>query len=148
MHMLSQWLNKLLGAPPSIEPKAGVIQSLLEMLRNQCPRCKQSLRGHLYQMYAMTTATPERQEELHNFLENAKQHDWEALSHFQDFDPLKNSVQIFALECPDHNLSMLFIRDPFELFDGDSLESWEPLQEADAKSWRTFLDQAKWVVFS
>jgi hypothetical protein len=43
---------------------------------------------------------------------------------------------------------MLFVRDPFELLESDSLESWEPLQKADAQSWLTFLDQAKWVAFS
>jgi hypothetical protein len=82
--MLAGWLSRLLCPPGSIEPKAAVTQTLREMLRNQCPRCRRPLEGHLYQMYAMTTATPERHKELHSFFKNAKQYDWEALSHFQD----------------------------------------------------------------
>jgi hypothetical protein len=99
-------------------------------------------------MYAMTTATPERQEELHNFLHKAKHYDWEALSHFQDFEPLKNSAQVYALQCPEQNISMLFVRDPFELLDDDSLESWEPLHQEVAQTWQTFLAKDKWAAFT
>jgi hypothetical protein len=117
------------------------------MLREECPRCLQVLNGHSYQIYAMTVATTERHDTLLAFLQKARRHEWESLSRIQDFDPLKDSLQVYALQCPDQSLSILLVRDPFELFDGDSLEGWGPLQGPEARSWLTFLDRNKWASF-
>lgn len=144
----SQRLHKFARHISSNDPELAVSQAFRVMLREVCPRCLQVLSGHRYQIYAMKVATTERQDELLDFLQKARRHGWESLSHVQDFDPLKNSLQVYAFQCPDQSLSMLLVRDPFELFDGDSLESWEPLQEPVARSWLTFLDRNKWVSFS
>jgi hypothetical protein len=145
--VLSRWLHGFTGKIPPSDPELAVRQALRVMLREECPRCLQGLNGHRYQVYAMTVAAPECHDALLDFLQKARRHEWEPLSRIQDFDPLKNSVQIYALQCPDENLSMLFVRKPFELFDGDSLEDWEPLQEPLTQSWLTFLESNKWVLF-
>jgi len=146
--MLSRRLHKFASEISSSDQRLAVSQALRVTLRKVCPRCLQLLSGHRYQIYAMTVATTERHDALLDFLQKARRHEWESLSRVRDFDPLKNSLKLYALQCPDENLSMLFVRDPFELFDGDSLESWEPLREPMSQSWLTFLDGNKWVSFS
>jgi hypothetical protein len=143
--VLSRWLHKFAGEIPSSEPKFAVSKPLLAMLGGECPRCLQALNGHRFQIYAMTVASPERQDALLDFLQKARRHQWESLACLQEFDPLKNSLQVCALQCLDQNLSMLLICDPFELLGGDSLESWERMEEPMAQSWLTFLDRNKWV---
>ena len=144
----SGWLHKFAREISSSDPELAVNQALRVMLREECPRCLQVLRGHRYQLYAITVATPERRDALLDFLQKAQRHEWESLSRIQDFDPLKNSLKVYALQCADQSLSMLLVRDPFELFDGDYLETCEPLREPIAQSWLTFLDSNKWVSLS
>jgi len=80
-------------------------------------------------------------------IETAKGHEWSRLSAFQEFDGTKNAIVLFALECPNGNLSMLLVRDPFELLDSKSVEHWESLPVDAAQGWTTFLRKAKWEVF-
>jgi hypothetical protein len=143
----SQRLHKFAKHISSSDPELAVSKALRAMLREECPKCLQVLNGHSYQIYAMAVASTERHDALHDFLQKARRHDWKSLSRVQNFDPLKDSLQVYALQCPDQSLCMLLVRDPFELFDGDSLEGWEPLQEPMAQSWLTFLDRNKWASF-
>ena len=121
--------------------------SLREMLGGQCCRCTQDLSGHRYQIFAMTRASPERHEALLDFFQLAKGHAWESLSAYQDFDGQKNSAQILALQCPTGELTAIYVRDPFELFDSKTLEDWDPLSKNDAQKWAPFLLETKWVAF-
>jgi hypothetical protein len=144
---LSRWLDKFVREAPSSEPRNAVGQALWVMLRGECPKCAQALNGHRYQIYAMTVATSERNDVLVDFIQKARHHEWKSLLRSQDFDPVKNSLEIYALQCPEEFVSMLLVRDPFELCDGLSLESWQLLQGPDTRSWLTFLDPSKWVSF-
>lgn len=81
------------------------------------------------------------------FIRVARNHDWESLSKFQDFDPLKNSLEAHALRCEDGQLNLLFARNPFELFDGLSVEDCEPLDENESNKWSCYLAGEKWTFF-
>jgi hypothetical protein len=117
------------------------------VLGGRCCRCAQDLSGHQYQIFAMTVASPERDEELLDFLRLAKAHAWESLSRHQDFDGQKNSAQVFAMQCPSGDLTAIYVRDPFELYESQTLEDWGPLSEKDGQEWAPFLLQTKWVAF-
>jgi hypothetical protein len=145
--VLSRQQHKFTREFSSSGARLAVSQALRVMLGGDCLRCCQVLNGHRYQIYAMTIAAPECHDALLDFLRKARRHEWELLSRIQDFDPLKDSLQVYALQCPDQSLNVLLVRDPFELFDGDSLEGWEPLQGPEARSWLTLLDCNKWVSF-
>jgi hypothetical protein len=95
----------------------------------------------------MITASPERHEALLDFFRLAKGHAWESLFAYQDFDGQKNSAQILALQCPTEDLTAIYVRDPFELFDSKTVEDWDPLSENDAQKWAPFLLPTKWEAF-
>jgi len=110
------------------------------------PRCRQNLQGHRFQQFAMTVAKEEPTAELLAFIQAARRFDWEELSKHQ-FDPRENALAAYALSCPNGDLSMLLVKDPFELYDSKSLEIWEPLPQEAAERWKPLLVNANWEVF-
>jgi hypothetical protein len=104
------------------------------------------LAGHGYQLFAIVRA--DRQNELlRDLIEKAKGHHWEALSQFQKFDPLKNALEAYALRCTDSSLTLLLVRDLFELCDADSVEDFENLTAAESTSWSSSLRTGRWEGF-
>jgi hypothetical protein len=133
---------------PVQDPQDATRYSLREMLGGRCCRCKQDLRGHEYQMFAVTVAVTERREALLDFFHLAKTHAWQSLSKYQEFDGSKNAAAVFALRCPNGDLTALYVCDPFELFESKSLESRATLGEKDAQEWAEFLPEKEWVAFN
>ena len=118
-----------------------------QMLGGPCCRCKRDLSGHRYQIFAVTVATKERHEALLDFFHLAKTHAWEALAKQQDFDGTKNAAEVYALKCSSGDLTALYVRDPFELYDSIGLEKWDPLDENGAQEWESYLPESRWVAF-
>ena len=146
--MISALLARLRGTVPAPKGSSAHVSSTLsDALAGTCPRCQKILAGHRCQQFAITVASKERTKEFLEFIETAKGHEWSQLSAFQEFDGTKNALVVFALECPNGNLSMLLVRDPFELLDSKSIEHWESLPVDAAQGWTTFLRKAKWEVF-
>lgn len=120
---------------------------LSEMLGGACPRCRQPLQNHGYQLFASTVADADRRESLLRFFQLAKAHDWKNLRRHQDFDGTKNVAQIYALKCPLNELLMLYVRNPFEPLDSELLEAWEALDRVEAVDWSALLQPERWLSF-
>jgi hypothetical protein len=144
--MFTDWLRKRTRTVDVSQVNGPVAETLLMALGGKCPRCGATLAGHSYQLFAIVVA--DRQNELlRDFIENAKGHHWEALSQFQKFDPSKNALEAYALRCTDSSLTLLLVRDPFELYDADSMEDFENLTVAESTSWSSSLRADRWEVF-
>lgn len=61
---------------------------------------------------------------------------------------MRNALEVYALRCEDGRLNLLFVRDPFELFDGLSIEDWETLNEEESTNWQSYLSNEKWLHFA
>jgi hypothetical protein len=144
--MISAWVQKLIAATrPSqqVEPEANEI---FKVLCGKCPKCGKTLGDHFYQLFAVI-ATDGRKEKLSDFIRNARDHNWETLSRYQTFDPLKNPLEAFALRCPDSSLTLLLVRDPSELYDSKSVENVESLDQDENFKWSPYLSADKWKSF-
>jgi hypothetical protein len=141
--MISNWVRKLMSETEPSEPHMAEANGIFRALGGNCPKCGNTLRDHSYQLFA-TTVADEHSETLMDFIRCAKRHEWETLSHFQTFDPLKNALEVYSLRCPDSSLSLLIVRDPFELFDGMSVEDSEGLDQEESTRWSSFLPAHKW----
>lgn len=117
-------------------------------MSGKCPRCHSDLHNHAFQMFAVTPASVEKNEAMSDFIRKAKNHDWESLSRFQSFDPSRNALEVCALRCENDHLNLLFVRNPFELLDGPSIEDWEPLDENESSKWSGYLPNEKWTSFA
>jgi hypothetical protein len=124
--MFTDWLGKRRRTVDVRQANGPTVKTLLTALGGKCPRCAGTLAGHCYQLFAIVRA--DRQNELlRDVIDKAKGHHWEALSQFQNFDPLKNALEAYALRCTDSSPTLLLVRDPFELCDADSVEDFENL---------------------
>jgi hypothetical protein len=93
----------------------------------------------------MVVANPHCTGTVSEFIRLARARDWESLSRYQHFDALSNVALVSALRCPEGELTVLYVRDPFELYENKSLEGWDALSEVDAREWTLFLTQSKWI---
>jgi hypothetical protein len=86
--MFTDWLGKRRRTVDVRQANGPTVKTLLTALGGKCPRCAGTLAGHCYQLFAIVRA--DRQNELlRDVIDKAKGHHWEALSQFQNFDPLK-----------------------------------------------------------
>lgn len=118
------------------------------MLGNKCLRCRKTLIDHSFQLFATAIATQENDGTLRGLIQLAKGFDWEKLAQFQEFDGTKNALEIFALASPNRDLTLLFVQDPFELFDGDSLEDCVSVPNDSAAKCHAALLRTKWNSFA
>ena len=143
--MALNWLRKLAKKERAVSPSEATALALSEAMRGKCPRCQKDLNGHTFQMFAITVASIEKKEVMSDFIRKARSHDWESLWKFHDFDPLQNALEVHALRCEDNRLNLLFVRNPFELYDSHSIEDWEALDENESSKWSTYLPNEKWI---
>ena len=146
--MSLNWLQELGTKERRVSPMEATVRALSQAMHAKCPRCQSDLHNHAFQMFAITTASVGKKDAISDFVRKAKNHDWESLSRFQSFDPLKNALQACALRCENHQLNLLFVRNPFELLDGPSIEDWEALDENESSKWLGYLPNEKWVCFA
>jgi len=144
--MISDWFRKPIGEAKSRQPEEAQAEAIFRALSGICPMCGEALRGHSYQLFAITVAD-ESTEILVEFIQSARGHSWETLSHFQTFDPMKNALEAFALGCPDTILALLLVRDPFELYDTSSVEYFEALNQKESATWRCLFATNNWRGF-
>src|SRR5215469_8450883 len=142
------WLKRFVPERKTATPTEATARALFQALGGKCPRCQSDLRGHSFQLFAMTVARAERNQELLDFINKAKNHEWESLSNYQDFDALKNALEAYAIRCEDNQLNLLFVRNPFELLDGLSVEDWEALDENEGTKWSGYLRSRKCANFA
>ena len=141
------WIRKLATREENASPKEASARALSQALRGKCPRCQNALHNHAFQMFAATVASAEKKDAISDFIRKAQSHDWKSLAKLYDFDPSKNALEVYALRCHDGGLNLLFVRDPFELSDGPSVENWEALDQTEGTKWLGYLSKDKWVCF-
>jgi hypothetical protein len=108
-------------------------QDLLR-LASPCPLCGKERLGHLDgHKYALVASEVARtsSEELTQFFDLYRRHEWAELNLIQRFDGASNAAEVFALLCGSR-MCMLAIRDPVELYDADSLLDTSVLGEEES----------------
>jgi hypothetical protein len=113
-----------------------------------CPACAGSLDDHSYALVAITVAAPANQERLGSFCHLLKGHDWPALMRFDDFDPLLNALEAFAVKCSSGEMVLLSVRNPFELFESNEVLDCEVLDSTTGKQLDSLIETSKWLRLS
>jgi hypothetical protein len=113
-----------------------------------CPACAGSLDDHSYTLVGITVAAPANQERLSSFCHLLKDHDWPALMRFDDFDPLLNALEAFAVKCPSEAMVLLAVRNPFELFESNEVLDCEVLDSTTGEQLDSLIETPKWLRLS
>lgn len=101
-------------------PHVAIARALTELLET-CPHCKRGLSGHEYVQFATAVVPKEKDGTLQAFFQAIKDHDWTKLQEFQNWDPLGDDVEAYAVRCSTHGFSVVVTKTHFELFQGNRL---------------------------
>jgi hypothetical protein len=116
----------------------------LRRMLKSCPACAGNLDDHSYASFAITVASPENEERLGEFCRPLKAHDWSTLAQFDDFDPLLNAIEVFAVKCVSGAIVLLTVRNPFELFDSNEVLDCEALDSTTGNELESLIESDKW----
>ena len=116
----------------------------LRRMLKSCPACAGTLENHSYVSVAVTVATPDNKERLHAFCGLLKAHDWPALMKFDDFDPMLNALEVFAVKCVSGAIVLLAVRNPFELLELSETLDCEMLDSTTGHSLSTLVESDRW----
>jgi hypothetical protein len=67
---------------------------------------------------------------------------------FDDFDPLLNALEAFAIKCAWGWIVMVAVRNPLELFESSRVLDYEVLDSNTGKALRSLIEPDKWRRFS
>jgi hypothetical protein len=87
---------------------------LNEVIRS-CPRCGQLLDGHQYRLVATTMLNPDGLESFRALLSAIRNHDWQKVTTFQNWEGSQANAEVYGLKCSDGTLSAVVISAPFVL---------------------------------
>jgi len=120
---------------------------LLQIL-GQCPICSASLDDHSLAHFACTRVSAENQEEMGKFTQLFEAENWKQLIEMQDFDPMLDTLVVFAHRCSVGKYAAFLTHDPYELYADTALVQWRILSEESGRelyyvtqpsSWRPYL---------
>ena len=121
-------------------------QGWLRQTLKTCPACGKNVVGHENAHFAMTIATEENQQRLRQFFNALKEHRWSDAQQFNEFDPVCDATDAEALKCTSGQIIMLYIRNPFELFENSRLISYDVLDLQNSKEVTMMIEPEKWRV--
>jgi hypothetical protein len=116
----------------------------LRRMLKSCPACAGDLDDHFYASFAITVASAENEERLGEFCRLLKAHDWSRLKQLDDFDPLLNAIEAFAIKCISGAIVLLAMRNPFELFDSNEVLDCEVLDSTTGNELDSLIEAEKW----
>ena len=67
---------------------------------------------------------------------------------FDDFDPLLNALEAFAVRCPSGAMVLLAVRNPFELFESNEVLDCEVLDSTTGKQLDSLIETSRWLRLS
>ena len=106
-----------------------------------CPVCAQEMDSHQYQRLASIPLRGDNAEDLDAMLEAVRNHKWDELSRFQDWEGGLDDLEVYFLKCPDGRYNLAVIYDPVALEGDDELLSHEEIHEGDlpplTEPWKT-----------
>jgi hypothetical protein len=73
-----------------------------------------------------------------------KAHDWSRLKQLDDFDPLLNAIEAFAVKCVSGEIVLLAVRNPSELFDSNEVLACELLDSTAGNELDSLIEANKW----
>lgn len=123
-------------------PDAG---SKLSELVQRCPACHKPWPKHRVALLGTRLAGVNQFKATEEFFRAVKGHNWQFLEELHDGTNQRNSLEAYALGCPDGGLHILVVRSPFELHLGNEMLICEPVAEIErgriealiAKAYRT-----------
>jgi hypothetical protein len=119
---------------------------LTELIRI-CGICGGPLNQHQFALFASAIAGQREIPRLTKFFELSKQHQWNRLVEFQEWDGTRDIVQAFAIRCPRETIQMVVLKDVFEPLAANQLYTQETLEQKEAAVVLALTPHERWQTF-
>jgi len=103
----------------------------LSAIVQRCPACHKPWGKHRIALIASCLLGVNQLKATEEIFRAVKGHHWEFLGDLHDRSDVRNSLEAYALSCPDHRLHILVVRSPFELHVGNEMLICEPVLESE-----------------
>jgi hypothetical protein len=127
-------------------PSLAVAEVLNKLIKN-CQNCKRGFSGHQFVRLATWIISKEKDQELEMFFKTLIDRNWLQLKEFQEWHPLTDDAEAFAIRCPDHGFSVVVIKTHFELFQGNRLLYCEALPGEEGENLLAAFASIEWHPF-
>ena len=107
-------------------------EKLVRLLKN-CPACRNDFSDHHYSMLAKTVYSEQNKQQVAQFIQAFKEHNWVVAMAFQDWEALENALEAYAIRCKFGGIAVLLIHSPYEVFEDDSVFSVEVLSPEESE---------------
>ncbi len=108
------------------EPWGATADELRGILAH-CPVCGQSVAGHAFSLLGLTVATPENLVRVETLITNIREHDWESVRKYAEFEGAKDAVAAYVILGSHPCGVCILVKDPFELYAGKEIYLQETL---------------------
>ena len=117
----------------------------LRRMFGRCPVCQREFAGHYYARFALTTFTDENAQHVNEFLSALREHRFEDVRKFRDYEALSDALGAHALRCAGRQILWLAIREPVEPGDTQSIIEQEILDHEESRKLESLISQERWV---
>lgn len=117
------------GAAEQPELPAAALK--LNSLVQRCPACHKPWSKHRVVLIASLSLGVHQLRRTEEFFCAVKAHAWDFLSQLKGRAGVGNSLEAYAVECPNHRLHILVVRSPFELHVGNEMLVCEPVSNGE-----------------
>ena len=93
------------------------LRRLLAEAMPLCPHCLREMSVHRYQHIASTPFGGEAKSTFDSMMSALKNHEWEKLLQFQQWEATSADADVYLLGCPDGRFLLVVIYCPYELGD-------------------------------
>ncbi|HLH05674.1 MAG TPA: hypothetical protein VKW78_00405 [Terriglobales bacterium] len=103
----------------------------LSGLVQRCPACHKPWTKHRIALLGTRLAGVNQFKATEEFFRAVKGHNWQFLEELHEHNHQRNSLEAYALGCPEGGLHILVVRSPFELHVGNEMLICEPVAESE-----------------
>ena len=102
--------------------------SLVGEVFHICPICGQNMGEHRYISFARVPLTREKQSDYTQMMDAVKNHEWNLLRDFQEWEPLAADAEVYLIRCPAGQYNLAVIYAAYSLGDVNYVIHQEELQ--------------------
>jgi hypothetical protein len=93
----------------------------LKKLLPSCSACKTAIDSHHFAVIGTTVVGDQQKPRVTEFFRHVKQHEWNDLSQFKDWQADRDNLLAYSISCPNGGGMVVVVRSPFELYDSDEV---------------------------
>jgi hypothetical protein len=118
-------------------------ESLKRTLKS-CPVCNSGFSDHYYTLIATTIYSQENGPRVKEFVEAVDGSSWHDLLNSQDWHPLNDCFEAYAIRCNSGQIAVITILSPYELFENSIVISQQTLSPESTLELLLSINDSKW----